>query len=305
MLLSFIVPVYNATSAFDECIASLRPLLEAGVAEAVAVDDGSEVPLRFDCVGLRIIRQQHRGAAAARNAGIAAAQGDFVWPVDADDVVLADGIQCLLDDLKSMPAEVPLFHIGAMVTQARRGERPAVASPDASLTRQCVPLSLLRPRTSITDHTTNIIRRSWLTEHPELRYADDMSLLEDTVFSLGVVEAAESCLCNDSYRFYCNRTYNVSSTAGAWAANRSRRFTADICRFFRFLRLFADRHSQSENVQQFYERYRYVYLRVMAVKGCPWSDISSLMDVVGRVRWYQLPLYRLFACLCRLLRSKR
>ena len=168
-----------------------------------------------------------------------------------------------------------------------------------------MPLRHLRPRTSITDHTTNIIRRSWLAEHPELRYADDMSLLEDTVFSLGVVEAAGSCLCNDSYRFYCNRTYNASSTAGAWAEGRSRRFTVDICRFFRFLRQFAERHTQSENVQQFYERYRYVYLRVMAVKGCPWSDISSVMAIVGRVRWYQLPLYRLFTFLCRLLRSKR
>ena len=108
MLLSFIVPVYNAAAAFEECVASLRPLLDSGVAEVVAVDDGSEVPLQFDCVGLRIIRQLHRGAAAARNAGIAAAQGDFIWPVDADDVLLADGIECLLDDLRAMPAEVPL-----------------------------------------------------------------------------------------------------------------------------------------------------------------------------------------------------
>ena len=305
MLLSFIVPVYNVAAAFEECVASLRPLLDSGVAEVVAVDDGSEVPLKADCVGLRIIRQQHRGAAAARKAGIAAAQGDFVWPVDADDVLLADGIECLLDDLRAMPAEVPLFHIGSMVKQERSCERPAVGAPDASLTWRCVPLRHLRPRTSITDHTTNIIRRSWLAERPELRYADDMSLLEDTVFSLGVVEAAESCLCNDSYRFYCNRTYNASSTAGAWAEGRSRRFTVDICRFFRFLRQFAERHSQSDNVQQFYERYRYVYLRVMAVKGCPWSDISSVMAIVGRVRWYQLPLYRLFTYLCRLLRSKR
>ncbi len=204
-----------------------------------------------------------------------------------------------------MPADVPLFHIGAMVKQKQRGVRPECGAANASLTWRCVPLRLLRPRTSITDHTTNIIRRSWLAEHPELRYGDGMSLLEDTVFSIGVVEAARSCLCNDSYRFYCNRTYHPSATAGGWSAARSQRFTADICRFFGFLRQFADRHSQSDNVQRFYERYRYVYLRVMAVKGCPWRDIESLMAIVGRVRWYQRPLYRLFAFLCRLIRSKR
>ena len=35
MLLSFIVPVYNAAAAFEECVASLRPLLDISVAEVL------------------------------------------------------------------------------------------------------------------------------------------------------------------------------------------------------------------------------------------------------------------------------
>ena len=304
MLLSFIVPVYNNADAFAECIASLRPLLDGGDAEVVAVDDGSEVPLAECCDGVRIVRLSHRGAAAARNAGIDAALGDFLWFVDADDTVECDGIQCLLDDLRAVPDDVPLFHIGAMVAQRRPDAKNPPCRSDATSTRRCKPLQLVRPHSSITDHTTNIIRRSWLMQHPELRYPEDMSLLEDTVLCLRIAETAGSCLCNDSYSFYRHHTYYPSSTAGAWSTERSSAFTGDICRFFALLKEFAYRHSDTE-APLFYNRMRYVYLRVMAVKGCPWGDIGRLMDVVGPVRRCQKPFYRLFAFLCRILRPKR
>ena len=304
MLLSFIVPVYNNSAALAECIASLRPLLDQGEAEAVVVDDGSDEPVADNGKGVQVVRMPHRGAAAARNVGIDVAQGDFLWFVDADDTIGIDGINLMLDELRTMPLETSFFHIGDMVRISGPDGIVPSCCPDVSATRRCVPLQLVRPRSSVSDHTTNIIRRSWLMQHPELRYPEDMSLLEDTVLSLRVVEAAESCLCNDSYRFYLNHAYHPSSTAGAWSAERSARFIGDICRFFIFLKDYACRHGDTA-VLQYYKRMRYVYLRVMAVKGCPWNDIKRLMDVVGPVRGIQKPFYRLFAFLCRTLRQKR
>ncbi len=304
MLLSFIVPVYNNASAFAECVASLRPLLSGGVAEIVAVDDGSLQPLAMTAEGLRIVRIEHRGAAAARNTGIDNAIGEFLWFVDADDAVDTEGIGALIDDLKAMPADVSFFHIGDIVAQNSPDEVAQPCRPDASSTRRYNPIMLVRPHGSIADHTTNIIRRSWLAEHTELRYPEEMSLLEDTGFSLRVVEAASGCLCNDTYRFYRRRTYHPSLTAGAWSVRRSALFTTDICLFFTFLKDYADRHTDSA-VPQFYVRMRYVYLRVMAVKGCPWTDLERTMSVVGPVHRCPMPVYRLFACLCRTLRPKR
>jgi glycosyltransferase involved in cell wall biosynthesis len=57
----------------------------------VVVDDGSTDPATrqvFDTLhGVVKLRQQNRGLAAARNAGIAASSGTLILPLDADDMV--------------------------------------------------------------------------------------------------------------------------------------------------------------------------------------------------------------------------
>jgi glycosyltransferase involved in cell wall biosynthesis len=63
--------------------------------ELIVVDDGSPTPAASLLDGvtdarLRIIRIEHAGPSAARNAGIAEAQGDRIRFVDADDVLERD-----------------------------------------------------------------------------------------------------------------------------------------------------------------------------------------------------------------------
>ncbi len=57
----------------------------------VVVDDGStdtrtgqEIQKLCDA-GIKVIRQQNSGLGAARNAGIQASQGQYLFPLDADD----------------------------------------------------------------------------------------------------------------------------------------------------------------------------------------------------------------------------
>ncbi len=62
--------------------------------EVIVVDDGSsdgtadEIAARFDDPRLVLVRQSHRGAAEARNAGLDQARGDLVGFLDSDDVYL-------------------------------------------------------------------------------------------------------------------------------------------------------------------------------------------------------------------------
>jgi glycosyltransferase involved in cell wall biosynthesis len=91
-LVSVIMPVYNAETwlpcAVDSVLAQQHRRLEL-----VAVDDGSrdgsiailEAAAHTDA-RVRVLRQPHNGGvAAARNAGIAAAVGDYIAFLDADD----------------------------------------------------------------------------------------------------------------------------------------------------------------------------------------------------------------------------
>lgn len=92
MLLSVIVPVYNAGEFLKPCIESLLALpMEK---EIIVVDDGSTdgAVERLSVIDYRlsIIRQTNQGVSAARNAGLKQARGEWVWFVDADDVVDAN-----------------------------------------------------------------------------------------------------------------------------------------------------------------------------------------------------------------------
>ena len=96
--LSIIIPVYNAAPFLRECLESLLSQSLRDV-EILCVDDGStdESPAILEEFAardarVRLMRQQNLGAGAARNAGIAAAEGEYLFFMDADDSVTADGL---------------------------------------------------------------------------------------------------------------------------------------------------------------------------------------------------------------------
>jgi len=87
--ISVIIPAYNYArylrEAIDSVFAQTYP-----ASEVIVVDDGStdDTPEVLAAYGNRIraIRQQNQGVSAARNSGIAAARGEYVAFLDADDL---------------------------------------------------------------------------------------------------------------------------------------------------------------------------------------------------------------------------
>jgi glycosyltransferase involved in cell wall biosynthesis len=84
-MVSVVVPAFNAAATVAACIESA--LASAGVEfEVIVADDGSadrtrEIAAALPC---RVLALPHRGAAATRNAGAAAARGDVLFFTDAD-----------------------------------------------------------------------------------------------------------------------------------------------------------------------------------------------------------------------------
>lgn len=107
LAVSVVIPVFNGERYLAEAIESALSQTHPPH-QVIVVDDGST-----DCSAdiaashnVTIIRQPNRGAAAARNAGIAAASGDCLAFLDADDVWLPTKLQRQVERLKSLEADI-------------------------------------------------------------------------------------------------------------------------------------------------------------------------------------------------------
>ena len=104
-LVSVIVPVFNGethlAAALDSVLAQRVPL------DLLVVDDGStdgtSDVLRGFGDRVRSVRQEHSGAAAARNRGLALARGSLLAFLDADDLWTAGKLARQIETLRAVP----------------------------------------------------------------------------------------------------------------------------------------------------------------------------------------------------------
>jgi glycosyltransferase involved in cell wall biosynthesis len=102
---SVIVPTYNAAATIDECVRSLFELrYPSPKLEVVVVDNGSRdgTAAAVSRYGQRILLllERKRGAAAARNAGLARARGEVVAFTDADSTVHPEWLRHIVTPLQ-------------------------------------------------------------------------------------------------------------------------------------------------------------------------------------------------------------
>ena len=94
--ISIIVPVYKTERFLNACIASILAQTFTDF-ELILVDDGSpdSCPALCDAAAerdsrIRVIHQKNRGLSGARNAGLDAAEGEWIAFVDSDDTITPD-----------------------------------------------------------------------------------------------------------------------------------------------------------------------------------------------------------------------
>jgi glycosyltransferase involved in cell wall biosynthesis len=105
---SVVIPCHNARSFIGETLDSVFAQTWPNI-EVIVVDDGSTdgsaaVVKGFGSAGL--VCQEQRGAAAARNRGLAEASGDFIQFLDADDIIDPDKISLQMARLRDRPDSV-------------------------------------------------------------------------------------------------------------------------------------------------------------------------------------------------------
>lgn len=103
---SVVIPTYNRRALVVEAVRSVLAQNYAGI-EIIVVDDGStdgtaEALRRFGAK-VRYLHQDNRGPAAAKNFGIAQAQGQFVSFLDSDDLWMSGKLETELKLFERYP----------------------------------------------------------------------------------------------------------------------------------------------------------------------------------------------------------
>ena len=216
---SVIIPVYNCEAFLSECIDSLRGQTMQEI-EMIFVCDASPdnslaILRKYEAMDSRIrviAFEENRGVSAARNAGIEAAQGEFVGFCDSDDWVEPEMYESLyrtaLDhdadisfcrvfkDYPNKQENVPLgFATGSRFDKSsiRSTLIPAMLSKETD--SDDLPLSGYTPR--------NLFRRELIIRHrfrEEIRYAEDLLFIVECMMEAKAAAALDEALYH--YRFH-------------------------------------------------------------------------------------------------------
>ena len=99
--ISVIIPVYNSELYLKECLDSLLGQT-FGDWEAICINDGStdgSAEILADYAArdprIHVFSQENRGLVASRNKGIEIARGEYVFPLDSDDMIEATCLEKL------------------------------------------------------------------------------------------------------------------------------------------------------------------------------------------------------------------
>lgn len=108
MILSLVLPVYNVEAYLGKCLDScLHQNLPKSEYEIIVVIDGSpdhsiDVAKKYRETNgnIKIVSRVNGGLSAARNTGLKAASGDFVWFIDSDDYIEENILGGIVGQLK-------------------------------------------------------------------------------------------------------------------------------------------------------------------------------------------------------------
>ena len=133
MMVSILVPVYNAAPYLGECVASLTRQTYTDL-QIVLINDGSTdnsmdvlKELSRNDGRIEVYSQPNRGVATTRSHLLDKAKGDFVLFVDSDDWIELDTVQRLVDEQARGDYDIVSFQMNTpAVDDDRQSDRTSV-----------------------------------------------------------------------------------------------------------------------------------------------------------------------------------
>ncbi len=137
--ISIVMPVFNAARFLADSVGSVMsqtmPDWELILVDDESSDEGPSLCREYADAfpNIHFISQKNAGPAAARNAGVRLARGDFLFFLDADDRIPSDALELLLSEAETQQADMVL---GNFLKQENHGPellQPAVLSLDGKI----------------------------------------------------------------------------------------------------------------------------------------------------------------------------
>lgn len=198
MLFSIVVPVHNTGEHVEACA---RSILDQDFErlELILVDDGSTDDSWERCLSLanmdgrvRPMRQEHAGAGAARNQGLALAAGQYVGFVDSDDVITPATLSVAAIAIAD---EAPDIFTYSMEHKTWDGSafdvRALVAADNVYNGGRELIRDLLAGRRLLLYSAANKLYDVGLLRRHDLKFRTDLDFGEDRLFNFACIRAAE------------------------------------------------------------------------------------------------------------------
>lgn len=117
--ISIIIPIYNVEKYVRKCLESVfYQDVDERLYEVIVVNDGTKdssmdvvKPILAKHSNVRLIEQENHGLSIARNIGLNASKGDYVWFVDSDDMISQNALEILFHYIEQTHAEVYTFGV--------------------------------------------------------------------------------------------------------------------------------------------------------------------------------------------------
>ncbi|WP_051207852.1 glycosyltransferase family 2 protein [Butyrivibrio sp. AE3006] len=129
-LISIIVPVYNVEKYLKECLDSILAQKYENF-EVILIDDGSKDNSGCICDEyaqkdnrIKVIHQENKGLAGARNTGLDAASGEYICFVDSDDKISNSYLEDFVKAMDSSNADLAIcnFESARLVDDERNDD---------------------------------------------------------------------------------------------------------------------------------------------------------------------------------------
>lgn len=216
--ISIIIPVYNVEKYIIKCLQSVTAQTFVGSYECIIVDDcgvdnsidlvkmfvsSYEGPVHF----IILHQEQNMGPSAARNRGIREAKGNYVFFLDADDVISTD---CLFS-LFSLAKQYDLDYVQGMYHSDEHYHMPVYAKEECNIVitnKNNIKENLLNYMyIPFTPHNRLVCRR-FLIQH-NLYFPEKIKVREDFYWMFFIAKYVERMAICDKVTYF--RGYNGDS----------------------------------------------------------------------------------------------